>query len=170
MEPNLKLISKSGIARAISKAELYRYLNEPDEAESILRDVLAAEPENQEAIRLLALTITDQFVGEPTDRYAEAESLFQSLTSPYEQLYYAGIVHERRGKALLRMGRPPHTVFVLFEEAMRSFEEAERISSEGNDDAKLRWNRCVRLLQTWYGVERVSREPEPLDTSDASPI
>ena len=46
MELQLKPISKDGIPEAISKAELYRYLNEPGEAESICRDILnPAEPE-----------------------------------------------------------------------------------------------------------------------------
>jgi len=44
MEIKLKTISKDGIAEAISKIELYRYLNEPEEAESICHDILAADP------------------------------------------------------------------------------------------------------------------------------
>ena len=44
MDLKLKTISKSGIAEAIAKAELYRYLNEPEEAESICRDILAVDP------------------------------------------------------------------------------------------------------------------------------
>ena len=31
---------------------------------------------------------------------------------------------------------------------MRCFEEAARISPAGNDDAILRWNRCVRILES----------------------
>ena len=41
MEYKLKPISHAGINEAISKVELYRYLNEPGEAESICRDILA---------------------------------------------------------------------------------------------------------------------------------
>ena len=66
MELILKPISKDGIPEAISKAELYRYLNEPGEAESICRDILVADSENQTALRLLGLSITDQFGGSPT--------------------------------------------------------------------------------------------------------
>ncbi len=55
MQLNLKAISRAGIAEAISKAEVYRYLNEPGEAESICRDILAVEPDNQPALRLLGL-------------------------------------------------------------------------------------------------------------------
>ena len=41
MEYKLKRISTACIADAIAKAELYRSLNEPEEAESICRDILA---------------------------------------------------------------------------------------------------------------------------------
>jgi tetratricopeptide (TPR) repeat protein len=147
MEYKLKSISKAGIAEATAKVELYRYLNEPEEAESICRDVLAIDPQNQLALRLLGLTITDQFVGGASDRYCDVEETFQKLSERYERLYYTGILYERRGKALLRTGQPPHTVLPLFERALECFSEAEKIRPAGNDDAILRWNRCVRLLQ-----------------------
>src|SRR6266568_7671349 len=147
MELKLKSISRAGIPEAVSKIELYRFLNEPGEAESICRDILAVEPDHQMALRLLGLAITDQFAGAPADRHSEAESIFQRLRDAYESLYYTGIVHERRAKSLLRSGARPHTVLVLFEEAMTCFEHAEKIRPEGNDDAILRWNRCVRVLE-----------------------
>jgi len=147
MEYKLKSISKAGIAEAIAKVELYRYLNEPEEAESICRDILAIDPRDQLALRLLGLTITDQFVGGSSDRYREAEAAFQKLSELYERLYYTGILYERRAKAQLRTGQPPHTVLPLFERALECFGEAEKIRPASNDDAILRWNRCVRLLQ-----------------------
>ncbi len=45
MDKQLKTISKSGIPEALAKVQHYRYLNQPEEAESICRDVLAADPE-----------------------------------------------------------------------------------------------------------------------------
>jgi hypothetical protein len=72
METKLKTISKDGIDEANRKAERYRFLNQPHEAESICRDVLAADPENQLALRNLGLAITDQFTGRPSDRATEA--------------------------------------------------------------------------------------------------
>ena len=48
-------------ARALAKAERYRLLNEPGEAESICLDVLEVEPDNQEALVTLLLALTDQF-------------------------------------------------------------------------------------------------------------
>lgn len=170
MEYKLKSIHPDGIAEAISKIEVYRYLNEPEEAESICRDILAIEPENQLALRLLGLSITDQFTGGVSDRWGEAEKIFQSLTDRYEQLYYSGLLHERWAKAQLQAGRPPHMVRVLFERALHCFEEAEKIRPEGNDDAILRWNRCVRLLESYLGSEWQKQESEVFDAHDSPPI
>ena len=148
MDLKLKTISKPGIGEAIAKAELYRYLNEPEEAESICRDILAAEPHHAFGLRMLGLAITDQFTGGPSDRYGEVERIFQSLADPYERQYYTGLLCERRVKAQLRAGRAPHTLLPLLERALQCFGEAEKIHPPGNDDAILRWNRCVRLLQS----------------------
>jgi hypothetical protein len=169
MELKLKPISKAGIPAAISKVEVYRYLNEPGEAESICRDILAEEPNNQTALRLLGLAITDQFTGDASDRYAEAESVFRGLTSEYERLYHLGILHERKAKAQLRAGRPPHTVYPTFEAAMELFEAAERIRPPDNDDAILRWNRCARLLQSRRDSEWM-KDIEEFDASEGPPV
>jgi tetratricopeptide (TPR) repeat protein len=148
MNYQLKSISHAGIAEALAKAELYRYLNEPEESESICRDILAIEPKQQLALRLLGLAITDQFMGGVSDRYREAEETFQKLADNYERLYYTGILYERRAKAQLCAGQSPHTLLPLFERALDCFGEAEKIRPPHNDDAILRWNRCVRLLQS----------------------
>jgi hypothetical protein len=168
MDLKLKVISTSGIAEAISKAEVYRNLNQPEEAESICRDILAADPGNHVGLRILGLALTDQFTGEAGDRYAEAEDIFGNLVDPYERLYYTGILQERRLKAQLGAGRPAHTLLPLLEEALRCFAEAEKIRPTGNDDSILRWNRCVRLLQSrpdfeWQGelVSFVAHDSPP---------
>jgi len=164
----LKSISKAGIPEAIAKAELYRYLNEPEETESICRDILAVEPEHQLARRLLGLAMTDQFIGATSDRYLEVESIFQGLRDPYEQLYYAGILYERRAKTQLLVGYIPHTIRPLVEEAMRCFAEAEKIRPAGNDDSILRWNRCVRLLESRVDFH-FERELVAVDSEDILP-
>ena len=148
MSLQLKRISKSGITEAISKAELYRYLNEPEETESICRDILAVDPNQQLALRQLGLSLTDQFTGAVNDRYREVEEIFGRLSDRYEQLYYTGLYYERRAKAQLGKGQSPHAVYPLFERALHCFDDAEKIRPVGNDDSILRWNRCVRLLQT----------------------
>ena len=169
MELKLKAISESGIAEALSKATLYRYLNEPEEAESICHDILAIEPGNQTALRMLGLAITDEFTGQASDRYAEAERIFRELTDPYERDYCLGLLYERRAKAQMRAGRPARILVGLFHEAMQHFERAEKIHPPENDDAVLRWNRCVRLLEK---MPRVAEEEHVanLHDDDTAPI
>ncbi len=169
MEHRLKSISKAGIPEALAKVELYRYLNEPEEAESICRDILAVDPEHQLARRMLGLAITDQFIGASRDRFGEAQSIFQSLRDPYEQLYYAGLLHERRAKAQLLAGYSPHILLPLIEEAMRCFAEAEKLRPAGNDDSILRWNRCVRLLESRPEFH-FERPVAPFETEDTPPV
>ena len=158
MEYQLKTIAKSGIEEALAKAQLYRCLNEPEESESICQDILVADPGNQAALRLLGLAITDQFQGAVADRYSHAESAFRALTDPYKREYYLGILCERRAKAQARVGRPSHVWVPLFEEAMKHFEAAEAVKPANNEESVLRWNRCVRLLQT---IPTAGREESP---------
>jgi tetratricopeptide (TPR) repeat protein len=169
VEMKLKTISKSGIPEAVSKATLYRYLNEPEETESICHDILAVEPENQVALRMLGAAITDQFTGQASDRYAEVENIFQRLRDAYERQYYTGLLYERRAKAQMQAGRPPQMLVGLFLEAMRCFEEAEKIRPPENDDAVLRWNRCVRLLEV---LPQIDSEPQEatLEDHDSAPV
>src|SRR5260370_36103357 len=136
MDLQLKPISKEGIPEAISKAELYRNLNEPGEAESICRDILVADPENQTALRLLGLSITDQFTGNSSDRYSEAESTFQSLRNEYERLYYGGSLHEGPARNQLAAGGPSYTVAPPFEEAPANLEKSRASPAHGHGDAR----------------------------------
>ena len=169
MDFKLKAISPEGIDAALEKAEVYRFLNEPEEAESICRDILVVDPEHQLARRMLGLAITDQFIGAASDRYNEAQSIFQSLRDPYERLYYTGLLHERHAKTQLVVGYAPHVLLPLVEEAMRCFADAEKIRPAGNDDSILRWNRCVRLLESRPDFH-FERGPAAFDTEDMPPI
>jgi len=169
LELKLKTISKDGIPEAISKVELYRYLNEPEEAESICHDILASDPDNQLALRLLGLALTDQFEGRHPDRYAEAETIFHSLTNPYDRLYYRGLLLERRTKAQVKAGVSAHNLVGSLHEAMHCFEEAEKIRPPHNDDAMLRWNRCLRLLEK-LGHPPLEEKHTTLHDDDTAPI
>jgi len=167
MEREFKTISPSGVAEALAKVQHYRYLNQAEEAESICRDILAADPENQMALRQLGLAITDQFTGGVADRFNEAHSSFEKLTNDYERSYYLGILNERRAKAQLRAGHRSHTLRSSFESALQYFEEAEKVRPKGNDDAILRWNRCLRLM---HSVTELARESDAFEAGDAPPI
>lgn len=138
------------------------------ETESICRDILAVEDDNQIALRLLGLVICDQLSGGHLNHWSEAESVFQSLTDPYERLYYTGLLHERRAKAQLRTEQPLRTLVPLIENAMSCFEQAEKIRPADNDDVLLRWNRCVRLLQSLPTVER-EKELPVFEATDSAP-
>jgi len=118
-------------------------------------------------LRTLGLAITDQFTGEARDRYREVEEIFEKLVDAYERLYYTGLLCERRVKAQLRAGRAPHTLLPLLEKALQCFAEAEKIHPPGNDDAILRWNRCVRLLQNQPDFE--TEESVSFEAHDSPP-
>ena len=148
-EPKIKPLSKDSVGKALEKAERYRLLNEAREAESICLDVLELEPNNQQALVLLVLALTDQFRSGRAGTVQAARDVLQRLDGEYEQHYYQGIICERRAKALLSQSGPGSAVaaYEWFREAMGWFEKAEALRPPGNDDAILRWNTCVRTLQ-----------------------
>jgi hypothetical protein len=142
----LKPITKEAIPRALEKAERYRLLNEPLEAESICMDILQIDPANQKALVTLLLARTDQFDEEVTMH--QAKEILDRLKGDYEKAYYNGIIHERWAKAVLKRGRPGAgtLAFEWFEIAMEHYEKAYAVRPPENDDAALRWNACARLL------------------------
>ncbi|MGI9078011.1 MAG: hypothetical protein ACR2G6_11900 [Gemmatimonadaceae bacterium] len=144
----LKPISKPGVARAIEKAERYRFLNQPWAAESICLDVLEVEPENQAALINLLLALTDQFREGVSGGVARARDVLPRIRDEYKRAYYAGTICERRGIAQLASGTPGagFAAYDWLREAMEWYERAEAISPAGNDEAILRWNTCVRAL------------------------
>ena len=159
-------ISKEAIPAALLKAERYRLLNEPGEAESICLDVLQIEPANQEALVMLVLALTDQFRDEMASSRnapARAGELLPRLSDEYDRAYYAGIISERRAKAALQRERFAATTTAAewLREAMQHFERAEAIRPAHNDDAVLRWNACARLLQQLPAPQPDTQE-EPL--------
>ena len=144
----LKSLNKEVVPAALEKAKHYRLLNEPGAAESICLDVLAVDSENQEAIVLLVLAMSDRFA----TGYAVGDSRIQDylaqIADEYKRAYYTGIVYERRAKAALKKEMPgsDSAAFELFRQAMNWFEKAEAIRPAGNDDAILRWNGCARII------------------------
>jgi hypothetical protein len=81
----LKPLSKNAIPAALVKAERYRLLNEPGEAESICLDVLQIDPGNQDALVMLILALTDQFPEElPSSRSAPARATDQVARQAHE--------------------------------------------------------------------------------------
>jgi hypothetical protein len=155
-----KPLSREAIPGALAKAERYRLLNEPWQAESICRDILAAEPANRDAHVTLVLALTDQFtqgVG-----MHEVLGLVAELADEYDRHYYRGIVHERRAHALFRQTdfRSADTVYTLVMHAMKWYERAQAVRAAGNDDSLLRWNACARFLNRYPQLQPAPEEPE----------
>lgn len=159
----LKPLSKEAVPAALAKAERYRLLNEPGEAESICLDVLEVDPGNQDATVMLVLALTDQFP-DHSQAIGRATDLVRQLTDEYDRFYYSGIVRERRAKTVLHHQRYGATVNAIewLREAMEFYASAEAIRPAHNDDAVLRWNACARLLMQMPHVEPDRSAPEPI--------
>jgi tetratricopeptide (TPR) repeat protein len=143
----LRRISKSSIPKALERVERYRLLNEPEQAESICLDILEVDPDNQDALVMLILALTDQFgTSEASPNAQRLGEYVARLTDEYQRNYYNGIVRERRARASLRRGMAQAFGFDAFREAMEWFEKAAAVRPEGNDEALLRWNACVRTI------------------------
>jgi hypothetical protein len=142
----LKPISKEAIPRALEKAERYRLLSEPAEAESICADILRVEPNHQRALVVQLLALTDRFGRAYGISTTRPEDLLPRLDSHYERAYYAGVIAERRAKSQLQQHLPGQTWYDGFREAMEHYAKAITLQPPGNDDAILRWNTCARIL------------------------
>ena len=144
MEP--KRISIKAVPAALEKALRYRLMNEPQQAESICRDVLVVDSESQEALMSLVLALTDQFPVEKTAALDAAKLAVRRLHSDYHQAYYEGIISERWAIAQLGDQMPEEIAFDWLRQAMRSYEKAEQLSDPDNPDPILRWNSCARVM------------------------
>jgi hypothetical protein len=151
----LKRISTDAVDRAIGRAEHYRLLNDPEQAESICLDILAVDGGNERARIVLILSLTDQFRrGVGSHGVRRAKEHVGKLSGKYERAYYAGLVAERQGRAhLLHGGMERAFAYEGLHEAMQHYEQADALKPAGVDDAILRWNACVRT------IERESLQP-----------
>ena len=140
----LKPLHANAIPGALDKARHYRLLNEPGAAESICLDVLAADPDNQEALIDLVLAMSDRFGKDYAVGDTHINDFLARIQGEYERAYYSGIVFERRAKAML--ARDGLNAYEMFVKAMECFERAEKVRPAGNDDAILRWNGCARVI------------------------
>lgn len=145
----LKPLSKEGIQNALEKATRYRLLNDPWQAESICRDILEVDPENQEALNMLILSISDQFGSRTAMSLPKALELVTRLKDDYARTYYKGLIYERKANAALKRSTP-HSGYIAYDhlhQAMQCYEEAEQLHPEKNEESILRWNACVRMIQ-----------------------
>jgi hypothetical protein len=159
----LKSISTTAVPEAIKKAEHYRLLNEPEQAESICIDVLQAQPGNQHVLTVLILATTDQFnrngAGGPDVR--RANEYLAQLSDEYQRRYYGGLVSERQARAYLNRGKSRAAAYECLRDAMDQYEEAEGLRPENDDSALLRWNACLRTIRREQLRPPAPEEGEP---------
>jgi hypothetical protein len=145
---SLKPLTKKSIPAALKKAERYRLLKEPYEAESICLDILEADHGNQEALIMLLLARTDKFPDELYPAFDRAMEVLDLLTDEHNKFYYRGVIKERRAKTHQKKGGPSSAALAYdwYIKAMADYEEALKKGSPGNQAAALRWNTCARIL------------------------
>lgn len=160
-----KPLSLEALPSALERAKHYRLLSEPRQAQSICLDILAVDPENQEGLITLLLALTDQFNRKLTDKFRQAQDVLPRLEDEYHRAYYRGIVCERRANAHVRQGGPGsgQLAYDWYRQAIDAYDEAIERRPKGNDDAVLRWNTCVRILNS-------NRDLRPAHDDDFSPL
>jgi hypothetical protein len=158
---DLKPLKPEAFSAALERARRYRLLNEPDEAESICLDVLANQPDHQEALITLLLSLTDKFVHSGINpAFEQAQEIVPQLDGSYSKTYYLGVIFERRAKFHLKQGGPGAgtAAYGWFVKAMDAFAEALDSHDPKNQEAVLRWNSCARILNSHSDVK--ADEPE----------
>jgi hypothetical protein len=162
-EPEFKLrpLAADSVPAALEKARRYRLLNEAREAESICRDVLRVEPDNDEALVTLLLALSDQFKRQLAKKFDEAMELVPRLATEYERAYYSGVLCERRAKAhhLRPLPGAGAVTYDWLRQAMDWYDKAHDIRPPGDDDATLRWNSCVRMMRSHPDIQAAPHEP-----------
>ncbi len=156
---DLKPISKDAIPKAIDRAKKYRLLNEPWHAESICWDVYIADPENQQNLIILLLSITDQFRStKHSKNLTDAMSIIDRLKDNYQKDYAKGLVYERLASAAIHRGGPRSGYIAYYHllDAMEWYEKSENSHPEKNEESKLRWNTCARMIKEF----RLKPSPE----------
>lgn len=148
MKLTLHDIHADAIDSALAKARQYRSLLEPEIAESICLDILNIEKNNQQALVLYVLSLTDQL--RQTENQTQIKSLQNTiarLESEYERHYYTGIMNERRARFLVRQPMSHSFAYDYFIEAMTAYQQAEKLRPDQNDDTILRQNSCIRTIE-----------------------
>lgn len=145
----LKVITEEAVPAALERAMRYRLLNDPMTAQSICEDILKIDPENEGAITLLLLAMTDQLNVDYAGSMSRIKEVLTLFKDSYERLYYTGIVCERQAKSRLEKIFPgsEFAAYGLLRSAMEWYEKAEAIRPAGNDESILHWNTCSRIIE-----------------------
>jgi len=141
----LKPIPLSGVREMLERAEQYRLKGEHWEAQTLCEAILRVDRDNQEALILLVLTMSDQIRDGVSA--VEARQVAARMSDEYQRYFYAGLICERAARATLRSGQlgSERTASALLTEAMHWFGKAEEQRPHDKDEAILRWNACARI-------------------------
>lgn len=163
-QPALRALSREAVPAALERARHYRLLNEPELAESICLDIVEVDPDNQKAWIELLLARTDQFGTQGTRALQGAREVVPRLSEAYHREYYEGLICERHAKSLLthRARRSGMAAWDWFQRALGHYEKAIELQPPGDDEAILRWNTCLRLIDRHAHVRPNTRPQDQL--------
>lgn len=141
------LIHQDSINSVLDKARQYRSLLEPELAISICLDVFAVDENNQGALVIYILAMSDLHTHANAKAPAqEISRAIAKLTSEFERTYYAGIALERKARALMKNAMSRSFAYNLLMEAAALYNQAQPLAPKHCDDAILRYNACVRTI------------------------
>ena len=132
----LKRITKHAVPAALTRAERYRLLNEPSDAESICLDILEVDNTNRKATVVLLLARTDQFDENLSESYEAAREVLDLFHDSYSKDYYEGVICERRARAHYKRRFPgsSHVAYDWFCKAMECYKRAEKNRPADEDE------------------------------------
>ena len=168
----LKSLTTEAIPSALDMAKRYYLMKEPEEAESICMDILAIDPDHQEALITLLLALTDKFADSGLQpHFDQANTIVERLNSAYCKSYYSGIIFEQRAKYHLKRNIPNsrNIAYGWIIKALNAFGEALTGCDPDNQDAVLRWNYCARFINNHPELKPDGGDPpemllDPFDT------
>ena len=141
-------IDKGSIEDVLERAKQYRSLLQPDMAISICMDIFAVDKNNQEALVIYILALTDQLSqSESKVHQKKITDSIKRLDSQFLQHYYSGIFFERQARSLLKHSMSRSFAYEAFIEAIAEFEIAEKMAPEHCADPILRYNSCIRTIK-----------------------
>src|SRR4051812_16274507 len=132
-----KPLDPKAVPKALEKAERYRSLNEPEEAESICLDILAIEPDSQQALIMLMRARSARWPSGGARCFGGAQALLPKRHGACERFYYAGLRHARRGNRIRAKGGPGSSkgAYEWFQGAMPDYRRAEALRPPHNHGA-----------------------------------
>jgi hypothetical protein len=158
----LQNMRSADIPAALALAERCRANAEPEVAESICLDILTADPNQRDALRLLLFVRTDLFGSARPGALERARELLPRFESAYDRAYFEAIICERQARHLLRQRgrRAGHIAYDWFSAAIDQYAEATRIDP-AQPEPDLRRNACIRSIEAHPECEP-GREEAPV--------